>query len=260
MVREIYTGLNYPVQDALDLNPPTCSTSECTWPLFDTLEVCAKTWNVTKHLTVTESSRGINNFSLSNGAFLHANTDPYSSMAWLLNGYPSLSWASPDLNATAVSNFFVVYYDPTYTEPSAVEVLLHMCVRTYNISMSENVISKKQVAVSTETVDGEAKIRMLGDTTVNVTSIVAPGRSDTNFPFGLMGFYLMQRAAQVMLNGTSFSYYATGMSDMGSAPARVESFLQEGFEMKDEHRVVEDPVMGVVTNMSRNIAASLSNG
>ncbi|KAH6894460.1 hypothetical protein B0T10DRAFT_545972 [Thelonectria olida] len=260
---EIFTGLNYPIDDDLEISRPTCASSECSWPLFNTLEVCTKTWNVTKHLKYAVKDYRLVNISLPNGAFLgRDDKEPIKSLntdfAWLSTGHGPVSYDanSSELTNTALSNFFLVY-DSSRVSPSAVEVLFHLCVNRYDVSISENMVSQRLNSSSAKTVEEPVEIEGLGSN-FNSTSIVSPDDEQVKFPIGGLGLSIMGSALDALLDGT-YNEYGGGDS-LSSPGTRFGTLLRTSTLKNPLGQGVEDPIMGVVANVSRNIAASLSKG
>jgi hypothetical protein len=144
---------------------PACSTANCTWPLLTSLGVCATMRNVTDHLEKTLDDQGssgtIWNISLSDVISFSVgdkhpgmlmNDPPFvisTSMDRKFLGFDNESDA--DIMATTMSDVFFVHRTPTDAEFGgdsldlyyysdyefqATEMLLHFCVKTFNISVS----------------------------------------------------------------------------------------------------------------------------
>ncbi|KAM0421049.1 hypothetical protein ACHAPT_011120 [Fusarium lateritium] len=256
VAREIHTGLNYPPESFFELNPPTCATSECRWPLFDTLEVCTKTWNVTRHLNHTFGNSGPQDASLPNGVRVTtANTTwipADNALLWLVSGYDPISWDtnSSALNEVVLKNFFIIF-SAQYARPTAIEVLFHFCVNKYNVSISENIVSRKLVNTSIDTEEVEVEIDE--NISINATAILSPDRYRVRYPFSSEGLYLIQYALSVVMNGSDHDECWSGA---GAVPYRLQRIIQDAVLNGQG----ENPIMEVVANVSRNIAASLSHG
>lgn len=141
---EIHTGLNYPIDGEVDISRPFCATNECRWPTFNTPEICTKAWHVANQLNFEMKDGRMVNIPLPNGVFLDAEPQRTSrtDFVWLSSGHGPVSHEanSSKLSETTLTNVLVFYLSGS-TPPAAVEVLFHLCVNRYNVTMSQNVVS-----------------------------------------------------------------------------------------------------------------------
>ncbi|KAK4216573.1 hypothetical protein QBC37DRAFT_337604 [Rhypophila decipiens] len=182
-----YTDNNSPAIPLLPPIPPQCSTPSCQFPLFSSLAVCVDTADISHRLSITKpstktshSTTSLRNASLPNGAYLLGSTgtcnlnisSPSSAvpgtsshgprraaMADIPTENATIAFTDqPDKLSAAIANFFFIYTNQSSRGSSAqdqeaafsaVEVLVHFCVNTYNISVTQGVPKTELVNSST---------------------------------------------------------------------------------------------------------------
>ncbi|KAF4949626.1 hypothetical protein FSARC_13419 [Fusarium sarcochroum] len=260
---QIYTGLNYPVEDEIGINQPSCATSECRWPLFNTLEVCTKIWDVTKYLDFGMEDGIVVNISFSSGIsyerIFHVRPSEYGDLVWLTTNYRAVSYGpkwSKFTNTTLFS--FAVTYIHNEDPPLTLEVLFHLCVNRYKVTMKENVVSRQQEGSSTKTAYGPIASDLPGAQEAEGDYILSPAGKPAKFPLAYMAFSSVDNR---ILNDTIYDGPATP-SGYTKPATRFAYLFRAALMDKSRGRLRKsgDPVLGVVTNVSRNIAASLSRG
>lgn len=160
----------------------------------------------------------------------------------------SLEFTEPTL-----ANVFLIYKDRA-DSITAIEMSFHLCVNRYNISVSQNVVSRILQSSSTKTTTEPPIIPSYRPQLSNITSIVSADDSKERFPFGKDQFSTMKSLLAFMLNGTS--HWPHGVP--GEYVGRVGWLILDAFRRMDKGQTIEDPVMEVMANVTRNIAASLS--
>lgn len=250
-INAFQTAINYSMEVEVDANRFNCPSSECRWPLFNTLKVCAQTWNVTKYLRYYDGHVSLpNGISVMVGfnerLTLWTGSDPISHDVGPFNNNET------DQSGTALTNAFIVYENGT--EYSAIEILFQLCVNRYNMSVSRNVLFRTLQSSSTEATAVEAHLYQ-GDM-INVQSIVSPDDNNEKFPFGGKRFTLMKSTLRSMLTGSvkfNRSEYLPADNN-----GRIGWLISDADTRKQRGQVMGDPFTEVVTNITRNVAAGLS--
>ncbi|KAM7202375.1 Protein of unknown function (DUF3176) domain containing protein, partial [Rhypophila sp. PSN 637] len=179
-----YTDNNSPAIPLLPPIAPQCSTPSCQFPLFSSLAVCVDKADISHRLSIikpsttsSNSKTSLRNASLPNGAYLLGSTgtcnlnisSPSSAVpgtsshgrrqADILTENATIAFIDqPDKLSAAIANFFFIYTNQSSRGSSAqdeeaafsaVEVLVHFCVDTYNISVTQGVPKTELVNSST---------------------------------------------------------------------------------------------------------------
>ncbi|KAK5997431.1 hypothetical protein PT974_02787 [Cladobotryum mycophilum] len=141
---------------------PRCPTAQCRWKLFSSLAVCVSMGNITKsldHSYFSDEGR-LRDWSGSVSKYIDLNvTSPMPEFATFPEPRKSLlQWDNPHLLTATIAQFFFVYKLPSNVpispslRPQAIELLLHYCVNTYNISVEKS-LSKAELIYSNVGID-----------------------------------------------------------------------------------------------------------
>ncbi|KAI9148362.1 hypothetical protein HJFPF1_12193 [Paramyrothecium foliicola] len=166
----------YPMNDTWPSPQPRCPSPSCSWPSFNSLGVCMSISNVTEHVKITTKNIGGSeyaNISLADGFVnvplvlkeggavsmvspdLHLHKTGDDSTDFLFDDFPYkrrtlASWNNTDLIQAALYQLFVIYTvdggDVENSTVRAAEVLWHLCVNTYNVSVAEGAPETKVIA------------------------------------------------------------------------------------------------------------------
>ncbi|KAJ8129133.1 hypothetical protein O1611_g4497 [Lasiodiplodia mahajangana] len=122
----------------------TCSTGNCTYPVFDSLAVCSACANITDHLTMTTDGN-LAKWSLPNGFSMNTSTDSYPTIVSTGGKYhPLILHAGlPIVNITAIQP--LVDNDNVFYGALAQECMLHWCVNRYASSVVRGVLSENVI-------------------------------------------------------------------------------------------------------------------
>lgn len=259
---------------------PTCRTSECRWEIFTSLAVCLdmKSNNqppvrpnyeltpidVTDQLDIhgdevyTDISgpNGGSNITLPNGAMLHP-TYGYrnSNISVATSGMPSLSLNETGnmIGTVPILGYTMIYYPPL----RAYEMLLHFCVNTYNVSVTNNIATVTQVASYTNADYGEAFVARY-NTTYNVTYLTTP--DNPGFKYVAAGYGPSEIGSSLATSiGGAYSYLggynmSAGTAVFGTALERAEAGITS-----NDSQAVDDVRYAAIYNLSSNIAMGLTN-
>ncbi|GKT83889.1 LOW QUALITY PROTEIN: hypothetical protein Ct61P_01739 [Colletotrichum tofieldiae] len=262
--QSIFEGLSYGHTLEFPLSPARCPTSECRWEAYSSLSVCAKFWNVTDSLNTTITQRPnpppLRFTSLPNG--VSANLSGYHQGMVVLKGTtrPIASDIHPE---SSLLNFTVIYSLQSGANMTigAVEAVLYLCTKTYNLSFAGNIESREVVDVTTDVEQGSVELPA-GQGRRELPAIRDPLEPGSNFPFGGTGLGSMQESLMYALNG-SYADMSGDQSTLGLAPARYWAALQYGaqtLEAQGRPNVSQETVINEsIANITNNIARSLSN-
>ncbi|KAL2064485.1 hypothetical protein VTL71DRAFT_4979 [Oculimacula yallundae] len=139
-----YSGLLQEHGNKIQPVVPTCSTGNCTWPLYSSLAICPAVSNVTTNLKESGGGGSIA-FTLSNGDRLFQSTDnaklnitddlrAEAKSATAVYNRSSIAFSDVQ---NPLADFSVIFYD--YSKNVAVECLLELCVQTFNTSVTNGV-------------------------------------------------------------------------------------------------------------------------
>ncbi|KAH8898626.1 hypothetical protein GQ53DRAFT_816859 [Thozetella sp. PMI_491] len=174
---------NHPIQPLA----PTCPTSNCTFPIFQSLAICHQIANVTSSLqvrvidpalvkdtdsTVTnpalfQPNATEFNVSLPNGPYMVTQSLTSVIVSPLAPGTSLAFKSDPDLMAAQILSFGAIYSSPyewgtkrNLTTFYALEVLFHPCVQRYNVSVSNNIPTSQilQSAYEVSSQSSDAKV------------------------------------------------------------------------------------------------------
>lgn len=261
----IYQGLNYDYTKAMELDPPQCSTSECRWPSFSSLELCVDYWNVTEYLNVTKGPGGVGleMASLPNGVTANLSTN-FMTLVSLSNGQkPIFSEMDDAVGAKpALFNFSLIYITSGSgaVHMGAIEAMIYFCVKRYNVSITENLLSRKVISTSANATFGEADVEGYGR--MNTTIMDVPEEPGTTFTIGGAGLSSMYSKLRSAMNGT-YSDYVEDPQALGLAAARYQngiSYDPPDLIGKNNGKVPKDVIIGdAIANITDNVVTSLSN-
>lgn len=183
MLAAIYTGLLNPDITLSDVTPQ-CQTGNCTWPLYDTLGICASVENITDTVTINCPDEGFGcRYDTPGGAYLDSQISKVMNLT-----------AMGDLSSVAV---FEVIAISTFTEQYvAYEASLQLCVQTMNSTVRDgqhNTTAVKQVIVPITRSEGYANTTVNGTVfTVHNPSIAAMRQSMAELFSGDVQFTVQQ--------------------------------------------------------------------
>jgi hypothetical protein len=166
-------GLFNVAKGSIAPSSPTCSSWNCTWPLYNSLAVCSKVANVSSFLSnttiyenmlfnissnTTNYPRGVS-LTLPNRVYLEyilSGTVMNITTPWTPDANIGKSLAfknEPYLDNTTIINSFVVWGNDGYTSAGratygAIEVVFHWCVNTYNTLVHKGVATRSISATS----------------------------------------------------------------------------------------------------------------
>jgi len=273
----VQNGIYTPARDAVKPAQPQCSTSDCAWFPFDTVDVCVSTRDVTDKLAISAQSLspldtpGINlgnlpsdaalrNASLPNGAYLLGGPSTYNLNLTTMAAAPrSLAFAdSPDVTAAALANLFAVYTTQTGTLPAgandsatfrAVELVLHLCVGSYVADVTDGVANATQTRSTFGVRSNDS-----GQWTLNAPQPDKSYAVDADAAKRL-GAYL---AAQ--LAGTYSAALGRGAAGRsGASDALGAALFLDSPAVPAEAADVDGRMKQTVYNVSRNVATNLAN-
>ncbi|KXH62508.1 hypothetical protein CNYM01_01719 [Colletotrichum nymphaeae SA-01] len=263
--QSIFEGLSYDHTQEFPLSPARCPTSECQWETYSSLSICAKFWNVTDSLNVTtrETPTGSPRVkaALPNGV----SADLSGNYFGLINLRGTRKPIASDVNPeAALFNFTVIYSlrEGNDAAVGATEAVLYLCAKTYNLSFTGNIESRKVLQVTSDVEQGSITFPS-GQVRDDLPAIRDPLNPDgENFPYGGTGFGAMRDSLINALNG-SYSDLSNVPSALGLAPARYLAAMQYGaktLESQGRANVSQEVVINeAVANITNNLARSLSN-
>lgn len=174
---------------------------------------------------------------------------------------PIASDVNPD---AALFNFTVIYSlrEGNDAAVGAMESVLYLCAKTYNLSFTGNIESRKVVEITSDVEQGSITFPS-GQVRDDLPAIRDPLNPDgENFPYGGTGFGAIKDSLINALNG-SYSDLSNVPSALGLAPARYLAAMQYGaktLEAQGRANVSRDVVINeAVANITNNVARSLSN-
>lgn len=263
--QSIFEGLSYDHTQEFPLSPARCPTSECQWENYSSLSICAKFWNVTESLNVTtrETPTGTPRMkvSLPNGVSADLSGNYFGLVSLRGTSKPIASDVNPD---AALFNFTVIYSlrEGNDAAVGAMESVLYLCAKTYNLSFTGNIESRKVVEITSDVEQGSITFPS-GQVRDDLPAIRDPLNPDgENFPYGGTGFGAIKDSLINALNG-SYSDLSNVPSALGLAPARYLAAMQYGaktLEAQGRANVSRDVVINeAVANITNNVARSLSN-
>ncbi|KAK1625485.1 hypothetical protein BDP81DRAFT_328128 [Colletotrichum phormii] len=263
--QSIFEGLSYDHTKQFPLSPARCPTSECQWETYSSLSICAKFWNITASLNVTTKESPIGaprvKASLPNGISANLSTSHFGLVSLRGTSKPIASDVNPD---AALFNFTVIYSlrEGNDGTVGAMEAVLYLCAKTYNLSFAGNIESREVIDVTSDIEQGSITFPS-GQVRDDLPAIRDPLNPDgENFPYGGTGLGKMQDSLADALNG-SYADLSNVPSALGLAPARYLAALQYGaktLEAQGRANVSREVVINeAVANITNNVARSLSN-
>ncbi|KAK1676068.1 hypothetical protein BDP55DRAFT_551762 [Colletotrichum godetiae] len=263
--QSIFEGLSFDHTKEFPLSPARCPTSECQWETYSSLSICAKFWNITNSLNVTTKESPIGaprvKASLPNGISANLSTSHFGLVSLRGTSKPIASDVNPD---AALFNFTVIYSlrEGNDGAVGAMEAVLYLCAKTYNLSFAGNIESRKVIDVTSDVEQGSITFPS-GQVRDDLPAIRDPLNPDEdNFPYGGTGLGTMQGSLADALNG-SYADLSNVPSALGLAPARYLAALQYGaktLEAQGRVNVSREVVINeAVANITNNVARSLSN-
>lgn len=186
IITAVANGALASVADPISHISPTCPTSNCTFPTFYSLGICTAVADVTSllevreiqdpapyDLTVVLSDESLPGWTAYNSTIPGAagieliSQDPFALAALHLPADGSLAFGNDtSMMRTAVYDFVVLFQTPQDTDFSdptvfvdstpvtqtAYEAVFHLCVREFDVSVSDGVVTVDQASVSYDVV------------------------------------------------------------------------------------------------------------
>lgn len=255
----IQAGLSHDHSTEFPFDQPRCPTAECRWNIVSTLGICAQTWNVTEHLNITygdgDRSDVFQFAELPNGASANFSIPGQGRLITLNNGQEPLyqSLNASNLPKTPVFDFSIIY--PVSPGLRAVETMFYFCIQRYNISVHNNTASRELVDITADA-DYDMFTMPNHPAKVNLTGLKVPDEPNTKFPYGGNGIEELQMSLLYALNGTYSPTFGPG-TERGRAPSRYFTALEDVYQQGNGRD--EDESHAAITNMTNNVARSLSN-
>jgi hypothetical protein len=274
----MFQGLQFDPLKKLELDRPACSTSNCRFPEISTLGVCSKYWNVTLALNIThettarkgsKESKTIKITRLPNGASATWR-EGIAGVALVQYGTPvgpagtplrrtQPLWITLDdfvVGTTSLTNFTIIWH--AQGKIGAVDVLLHLCVKRYNVTVQDN-ISTRDLLDSTHQ-EEYGPVVVDGTPEQNATALKVPGSSE-KMPFGSDALGEIRLLLRGIMNGQNKG--GTGSQDTlnkrisATEPYfRGVTFAETGSR---EGMSLEEVQFEAISNITDNVAFSLSN-
>ncbi|KAM7222890.1 Protein of unknown function (DUF3176) domain containing protein [Rhypophila decipiens] len=293
---------NSPAIPLLPPIPPQCSTPSCQFPLFSSLAVCVDTADISHRLSITKpstatalSTTSLRNASLPNGAYLLGSTgtcnlnisSPLSAvpgtsshgrrqaaMADILTENATIAFTDqPDKLSAGIANFFFIYTNQSSRGNSArdeeaafsaVEVLVHFCVNTYNISVTQGVPQTELVNSSTSV----AQITTGEEEGTKILHLQDPLSSVGYLSVNLTATQALQNQLVSLIKGTYSSSYGDLMQGLTPASEVLGAALFESdLSSSASALAADDNTSGgsgeqqpkTIGNLMLNVATSLTN-
>lgn len=265
----VYSGVSHSHESELPFAAPRCPTTECRWDDFNTLEVCAKTWDVAEHLDiVSKGSRGRYSSVCLPGGTPVVLTSHRKGKASLETRRELLAAAGEDIPRSSLFNFSVVYYLGDLDDEGlqgtvpgrvgAVEAMLYFCVRRYSVSVRENVPSRELVGTTAAMDEVETHVDRFGFLwRPEAMWFNVPGEPGTNFSYRRIAADGLRQSLSMILDGSYSHEYGPGGGRRNLAPARYVNVLEDVYkrgDLSNKERVVE-----AIRNVTNNVARSSSN-
>jgi hypothetical protein len=199
------------------------------------------TWTLPNGLRLERTDLGYGNINISTG--------------------PSLSFNGTDAAKAVLFNFFIIHFDVsgdgvTY-KARAYEILMHWCVNTYDVRVSDNIPSMDLKASHSIFRKGEAFVKSWNQT-VNTTYLVTPEDEGFKYVAGGMG----PDGLWHMLNSTLCGYdiyYGDRNLDSGTQ-AMMTGIRDAKIDILTQPQpVIEEAEYAAVRGMTTNIANGLTN-
>lgn len=146
MKASIYNGLYNPNVTLSDVSA-SCQSGNCTWPLYSSLAICASTADVSASLKSSCSTLDPKqcNYSLPSGGSL-AGKDDFMSISTTDNTtFTSLAFA----DTKPMIDFFTFLISNKTSDPILLESALHLCVQSYNTSVTNGKTETRELNVWT---------------------------------------------------------------------------------------------------------------
>ena len=144
----------------------------------------------------------------------------------------------------------------------ATEILLHWCVNTYNVDTTDNVPTVKLVTSSVETNVGDVFVPSQ-NASKELRYLTTPADPNTKYPADGMGVDYIKLAITDDLVGQFQDFggpmYTNG-TEIFAASMHINTLINDlNISLDAETKMVDDAEWAAMTNMSANLATSLSN-
>ena len=142
MKASIYNGI-YNSKATLSDVSASCESGNCTWPAYSSLAICASTVDVTAFLQSSCSTLDAKqcDYSLPSGGSLAGKNDFLSLLATDENTSSSIAFAQTD----PVIDFYTFLISNKTSKPILLESALHLCVQSYNTSVTSGKTETKEL-------------------------------------------------------------------------------------------------------------------
>ncbi|KAI9147567.1 hypothetical protein HJFPF1_12593 [Paramyrothecium foliicola] len=275
-------GLHHNIHQQRELDRPTCSTSNCRFPVVSSLEVCAKYWNVSSALNITYGPLGDNNpmpryAELPNGA---------GTKVSFMRDLVALITMQPGgfgLNSTSEESFTPLWAAEESAIPGqlsllnltiiwsvsnvvgAAEILLYLCVNRYDAHVRDNIPGRTLIDSTHEVVSSPVPLQL--DVSEIHTALKLPGDSNELFPFGGQKLSQTKIFLRDVLNSTlDMSTFTGSGHDMNGKMAitfkpeeRYYNALLAPVFDKRPGKTTEEIQFEAISNITNNMAIGLSN-
>ncbi|XXH00032.1 hypothetical protein Hte_006373 [Hypoxylon texense] len=146
--------------------PPDCPTSNCTFPQFDSLGFCVRTADITDFLSIdrVEDASPVSpmyNLTLTEDCYL-TTQEPFSFTTCVEGSSRSIAFRDkPELRPGSLFSVFYIFQAPNNISKnaiqwgvpvhhSAVEILVSLCVQTFEVSVSKGITETKLLSTVSE--------------------------------------------------------------------------------------------------------------
>ncbi|KAH8682342.1 hypothetical protein BX600DRAFT_40969 [Xylariales sp. PMI_506] len=283
--QSIQQGIYNPTEEPYPYLTPRCCSSRCDWPDFSSLGVCALVNDISQSLQIedmdpsiasqdlSEVGLAVQNASLPNGAFLLGSNPGYflnisSPSHHMRRGMrPStLSFHGRSLLETAIFNFFMIYVNQTEHDNggkpqfAAVEALLHFCVSTYHVQVSDGIDKTVLEKNYTEVLDTNGTAHV-GDQPVSGQLVLGNPYSSQNFSVDPAFVIPLTEYLQSTFRGAYSSMPGFGDVMVTSASDAIGSAMYQDVFQNDQDGIAIQGTRlhDVILNNTQNVARSLTN-
>ncbi|KAH8601049.1 hypothetical protein B0O99DRAFT_681901 [Bisporella sp. PMI_857] len=286
----LQNGLLFAFNETILPVAPSCTTGNCTWTPYSSLEVCSKVADVTDKLNNNATNLGdsantasfATNVSLPNGAYFISETGVLLNLTNLRNAsyfdydkqitidektianHSIAFLGEENIQDTAIVNAFLIYRRSEDTEGvySALEIMIYWCVATYETEV-KNGVPLHNRTTSTYVRSRDATIDGNKESTGNL--ILSPDANNPgNYSVGFNSKTVLESALATRLKGIKGKEDATEEGVESDAAVALSSALYETISNANTTgSITQEQGMQMqlrtVENWAANIATSLSN-
>jgi hypothetical protein len=278
----VWKAIYTPAKDVVGLTLPTCKTGNCTWVPVSSLAVCVDQKSTLHHSCPSNPSVDIYLSSDVTNQLIfdksNATGPGLAGAKWTLPngvrleraGYgfgdvnistgASLLFNDTDVIAGSLFNFFVIHFTIAgdgLGEALAYEVLMHWCVNTYNISVTDNIPTITTTSSHTIVRNGEVFVEHY-NMTMNATYLVTPEDEGMNYLAGGYG----PNALRGILYNTLCGYETdTSGRMLDSGPQAMMTAINDAKIglFPNQTQLISEAKFVAVKNVTTNIANGLTN-